>query len=227
MLDLDLDFFVWPPFRDRPKESRLPTVAWRQVASEDEVRSFLERQCHLSRQVPMPGREAEQHQEAFNVWSQWIDNETITAPFEVAHIDAHSDLGSGLFNRSCTFIERELLGMSLEERRHPAFGPDHLNSGNYLLGVIANRWMSRLTYVYPAERLEAEPVPRAAFRDLRMIYGSWGATKGLRSEIFPLGSSKIMIGRRTPSSSSTTAPAIVADPARNPRTPSRRCHSIG
>src|ERR1035441_4116223 len=48
--------------------------------------------------------------------------------------------------------------MPIEERRYPAFGPDHLNSGNYLLGVIANRWISELTYVYPADRIEAAPV---------------------------------------------------------------------
>jgi hypothetical protein len=45
--------------------------------------------------------------------------------------------------------------MPIEEGRSPTFGQDHLNSGNYLLGVIANRWISQLTYVYPViERFE-------------------------------------------------------------------------
>jgi hypothetical protein len=158
ILDLDLDFFVWPPFRDRPEAARRPRSEWKQLASEDEVRSFLEKQCHLSRQAPVPGCEAERHQDAFNVWSQWIEDEAIIPPFNVVHADAHSDLGSGWRNRSCTFIETELLAMPIEERRHPAFGPDHLNSGNYLLGAIANRWISQLTYVYPADRIEAGPV---------------------------------------------------------------------
>ncbi|MGD0775158.1 MAG: UPF0489 family protein [Candidatus Solibacter sp.] len=157
ILDLDLDFFVWPPFRDRPEEARLPRSEWEQLASEREVRSFLEERCHLSTRAPVQGCEAEQHQEAFNVWRQWIENESIVAPFNVVHADAHSDLGAGWPNRSCTFIETELLAMPIEERRCPAFGPDHLDSGNYLLGVIANRWISQLTYVYPADRMETAP----------------------------------------------------------------------
>jgi hypothetical protein len=48
--------------------------------------------------------------------------------------------------------------MPIEKRRHPAFGPDHLNSGNYLLGAVANRWLSQLIYVYPDDRMEAQPV---------------------------------------------------------------------
>jgi hypothetical protein len=158
ILDLDLDFFVWPPFRGRPEEARLPRSEWKRLASEDEVRSFLEKQCHLSGQAPVPGCEAEHHHDAFKVWSQWIKDETISAPFNVVHADAHSDLGVGWGNRSCTFIESELLAMPIEERRHPALGPDRLNSGNYLLGVIANRWISQLTYVYPADPIEAELV---------------------------------------------------------------------
>jgi hypothetical protein len=157
ILDLDLDFFVWPPFRRRPEEARLPRSEWEYVASEDEVRSFLEKRCHLSKQTPVPGSEAKQHQEAFNDWSRWIDNDKIIAPFSVVHADAHSDLGSGWLNRSCAFIEKELLAMPVEQRKHPRFGPEYLNSGNYLLGVIANRWISQLTYVYPAYPIEAEP----------------------------------------------------------------------
>jgi hypothetical protein len=149
-----LDFFVWPPFRGRPEEPRLPRSEWEYLAWEDEVRSFLEKQCHLSRRTPVPGNEAEQHCDAFNVWGRWVENGTIIAPFCVVHVDAHSDLGSGWNNRSFTFIETELLALPIEQRRHPVFGPEHLNAGNYLLGAIANRWISRLTYVYPVDRTE-------------------------------------------------------------------------
>lgn len=152
-----MDFFVWPPFRDRPEEPRLPRSEWRYLASEDEVRSFLEKQCHLSRRTPVPGYEAEQHHDAFDVWGRWVENGTIIAPFCVVHVDAHSDLGSGGNNRSFTFIETELLALPIEQRRHPTFAPEHLNSGNYLLGAIANRWISQLTYVYPIDRTGSEP----------------------------------------------------------------------
>jgi hypothetical protein len=158
ILDLDLDFFVWPPFRDCPEEARLPASEWKHLASEVEVRLFLDKQCHLSKQAQVLGCEREQHQDAFSVWRQWIDDERIIAPFNVVHVDAHSDLGSGWSNRSCTFIETEVLAMPAEERRHLPFGKDHLNSGNYLLGAIANRWISQLTYVYPTDRIEAAQI---------------------------------------------------------------------
>jgi hypothetical protein len=158
ILDLDLDFFTWPPLRDTLEEARPPRSEFEWLASEGEVRSFLEKQCHLSRQAPVLGCEAGHHQEAFSAWRQWVENGTIIAPFNIVHVDGHSDLGAGWPNRSCTFIETELLAMPVEERRHPALGPNHLNSGNYLLGTIANRWISQLTYVYPADRNEAAPI---------------------------------------------------------------------
>lgn len=164
ILDLDLDFFVWPPFRGWPADPRLPRAKWEYLASEEEVRSFLEKQCHLSRRAPVPGNEAEEHHDAFNVWGRWIEGGTINAPFRVLHVDAHSDLGSGWGNHSAAFIEEELIALPIERRRHPGFGPEHLNSGNYLLGAIANRWVSELTYVYPADRTESVPVRPVGLR---------------------------------------------------------------
>jgi hypothetical protein len=158
ILDLDLDFFVWPPFRDCHEEHRLPRSSYNYVASEDEVRSFLEKQCQLSTSKRVPGFRAEQHEEAFAVWRQWIHDGRIIAPFNVVHADAHSDLGApivGSPDRSRAFIE-DLLEEKPEERRNPAFNEEHLHSGNYLLAAIANRWISELTYVYPANRRRAE-----------------------------------------------------------------------
>jgi hypothetical protein len=100
----------------------------------------------------------------------------------VVHVDAHSDLGSGWNNRSFTFIETELLALPIEQRRHPTFAPEHLNSGNYLLGAIANRWISRLTYVYPVDRSEAEPVEHGSlprFEDMREMAGLLQTDRGL------------------------------------------------
>jgi hypothetical protein len=148
ILDLDLDFFGWPPFRDEPRHDRLPSSEWQHIASEAVVENFLVQQCGLSQQKPLQGAEATEHEQAFNVWRQWLKDGTLCAPFEVVHVDAHSDLGSGL-NRSCKFIETELLAFPLAARRDPSFGRKYLNSGNYLLGAIANQWIRQLTYVFP------------------------------------------------------------------------------
>jgi hypothetical protein len=157
ILDLDLDFFVWPPFRDKPDQPRLPESRCRRLASSDEVRSFFEERCHLSVQAPILGHESEHHIDAFKVWGQWLEEDELSAPFSVVHVDAHSDLGSGL-NRSCTYIETELLSLPIADRRCPTFDEGHLNSGNYLLGAIANGWIAHLTYVYPSDPVRSTPV---------------------------------------------------------------------
>jgi hypothetical protein len=156
ILDLDLDFFEWPPFRRKVDQPRLPESECRHLASPGDVRTFIEDRCHLSVQVPILGHEAEHHVDAFNVWGQWLDENKLSAPFDVVHVDAHSDLGSGL-NRSCTYIETELLALPIADRRRPVFGEGHLNSGNYLLGAVANGWIAHLTYVYPSDPFPPTP----------------------------------------------------------------------
>ena len=128
---------------------------------QSDVRDFLERRCNLSALTPLPGSEAEEHVEGFRVWRDWLRIGFLSAPFEVVHVDAHSDLGSGP-NRSFSFFQ-ELLQLPLSERAFPTLGPDELNSGNYLLGAIANRWIGRLTYVSPDN--PAEPVASAVVRN--------------------------------------------------------------
>jgi hypothetical protein len=112
----------------------------------------MEPQCHLSKENLLPSRAVVHHVEAYSTWREWIDKGVLHAPFTVIHVDAHSDLGSGgLGNTSPKFIETELMALPIADRRYPRLGPDALNSGNYLLGAIANEWIQELTYVYPAD----------------------------------------------------------------------------
>jgi hypothetical protein len=48
VLDLDLDFFVWPVKRDRPVRKRLPRNSWTHLATPSDVRSFLEKLADVS-----------------------------------------------------------------------------------------------------------------------------------------------------------------------------------
>jgi hypothetical protein len=48
ILDLDLDFFVWS-VKHHPEEARLPESECRHLTLKAEVRTFLERRCHLSK----------------------------------------------------------------------------------------------------------------------------------------------------------------------------------
>ena len=150
ILDLDLDFFVWPIEHDRPEDSERLSDAEFQPSSVEQVRHFLEQQCHLSTGTLIPGRAVVHHVEAFGTWREWIDRGLLEPPFTVFHVDAHSDLGSGgIGNTSPKFIETELMALPIAARRYPRGGNDALNSGNYLLAAIANEWIQQLTYVYP------------------------------------------------------------------------------
>jgi hypothetical protein len=149
VLDLDLDFFVWPTVH-YPERKRAPKGKFTHVATEAEVRSFLEERCHLNKDVKVAGRQFVEHEEAFRVWQAWVREGKLTNPFDVIHIDAHADLGAGL-NSTCRYIETKLLAVPLSERHSPRFGSDGINSGNYLLAVIANRLIRQLTYVYPTD----------------------------------------------------------------------------
>lgn len=80
----------------------------------------------------------------------------LSVPFNVIHVDAHSDLGSGA-NRSAIFYQVEVLSREVPDRVDLPIGIKHVNSGKYLVTVIANRWVRSLAYVYPTD-----PKPKPA-----------------------------------------------------------------
>lgn len=116
----------------------------------EEACGFLVRRCHLSEQTRIPGQEFDEHQHAFHTWRRWLHDGKLSAPFCVIHIDGHADLGSA-FRPTFRYI-KELLVLPIADRCAPRFGPDGLDSGSYLLGAIANHWISRLVHVYPTKR---------------------------------------------------------------------------
>jgi len=146
VLDLDLDFFVWPIAHWR-EDGRLPVEDCERLATSHEVRDFLERQCQLSKDAKIPGQEFIEHEDAFRVWGRWIRDGTLTSPFSVFHVDAHADLGMG--DPGWVYLLTELLDLPLQSRVEPRFASNALNSSNFLAFAIANRWIHSLTYVYP------------------------------------------------------------------------------
>jgi hypothetical protein len=115
VLDLDLDFFVWPTVRG-PVEGRPPDEE-HTCATPDQVRSFLEDQCNLSRDRRVPGCFYRKHDEAFDVWKRWGAEKTLELPFEVAHVDAHSDLSFG--DASWSYVLETVLSLPPGERSNP------------------------------------------------------------------------------------------------------------
>jgi len=145
ILDIDLDFFLnelslpngsterWDPGNILPWDVK-------------EVVNFLENQCGLSKNDLIEGRIVTQHHEAFCFWRELIEKDILKTPFEIVHIDAHADLGTG--DGSGKYITEQLLHMSFDERMYPnveeTFG---LYETNYLIFAVACRWVSGITYV--------------------------------------------------------------------------------
>lgn len=144
VLDLDLDFFldVIHSMDSLEGEKRLDYGSpW----NEEATREFLEKQCGLDRKAGVPGALFEHHHEVFYYWRDLLHTDRLSAPFEIVHIDAHSDLGFG--DASWTYILKDILQRPPAERDNPDKGNSGLNAGSFLAFAVASRWCERITLV--------------------------------------------------------------------------------
>lgn len=159
VLDLDLDFFLNPftasrePGRQRDEDF----TPW----EENDVRRFLEEKCRLKQ--PIPGRSAETHDAAFDCWNELTSDGFFDERFELVHVDAHADLGSGdpCFN----YVHEELLHLPVEERDPRRTGVGRMHEGNYLTFALARRWISRVDFVFNLDTPFLDQFPDWAFKD--------------------------------------------------------------
>lgn len=146
VLDMDMDFFLsgpcpLAPFGARPQEGCVS------VWSEAEVVRFLEEQCGLDRAHPVPGAVFDTHDKALDFWAARIGDGSLTAPFEVVHVDTHSDLAFG--PPGTGYVLNVVLSRTMELRADIAAHRKavELDEANYLLFSLAFRWIDRLSYV--------------------------------------------------------------------------------
>ena len=146
VLDLDMDFFLSGPcplaaLGERPDESC--AEAW----SEDAVVRFLEEQCGLSADHPVPGAIFDTHDKALDFWAARLEDGSLTAPFEVVHVDTHSDLAFG--PPGTNFVLNVVLSRLPDQRadKDAYRKAVELDEANYLLFALAFRWVDRLSYV--------------------------------------------------------------------------------
>lgn len=158
-LNLDLDYFLNDVAYFRPDEARLCSAEY-QPWSDPEVRTFLESQCGLSRGQPIPGRVVEHHDEAFDFWGELVSGGQLDVPFEVVHIDAHSDLGNG--DIGYMYMMPEFLHIEPADRPR-LIDRSLVKFGNYLAFAIGCRWISKLTYVRHPEA--SDDLPTYYFKD--------------------------------------------------------------
>lgn len=149
ILDIDLDFFlnVVPtgfPLEGKQRLSSEEYKSWDEI----DVKRFIKYNLSLSTSAPVEGFFIQNHIDAFYYLRDLIDLDKAKVPFEVIHVDAHSDLGCG-GDGGFIYIMTNLLHKPVEERRNPITGFLGLNSANFLAFAIANRWISSLPYITP------------------------------------------------------------------------------
>ncbi|MBR5288810.1 MAG: UPF0489 family protein [Clostridia bacterium] len=146
VLDLDMDFFLSDPCPLAPLGER-PQESCARVWSDEEVVRFLEEQCGLSREKPVPGAIFETHDQAIDFWAARIAQGQLSVPFEVVHVDTHSDLAFG--PPGTNYVLNVVLSRLPEQR--PSIDTYRraveLDEANYLLFALAFRWIDRLSYV--------------------------------------------------------------------------------
>lgn len=139
VLDLDLDFFVSDVVHNvdsfRVPEGKF--CSW----DIDRFRDFIESKCKLSKNSRAKGCIVKKHHGCYLAWRELIQKTDLKIPFEVIHVDAHSDFGLG--SSSWTEVVFDLLHKEVKERAYPL----KLNEGNYLTYAIANRWIKEINFV--------------------------------------------------------------------------------
>lgn len=101
----------------------------------------------LVKKHPTPGKIFETHDQALTFWEEQIAAGRLTAPFDVTHVDAHSDLGIGYPGPN--FVLFNVLSMPVQKRLdYTAFyAQKKLDEANYLLFALAMRRISSLDNV--------------------------------------------------------------------------------
>jgi hypothetical protein len=150
VLDLDLDFFLHgvATWSGAGSGKRLPSNKY-QPWSEAELRSFLEERCGLDPAHPLPGRAFDDHSEAFFFWRDLIRNGRLRPPFDVVHVDAHSDLGADGLAGSWHYVGTELLHLPVEQRAD--LPRERVTIAHFPVIAMACEWLSSFTWIYNPE----------------------------------------------------------------------------
>lgn len=146
VLDIDLDFFL-ADCCPLAEVGQRPCLEGHEPWPEEKVIFFLENQCGLSLDDPLPGAVFETHDMALAYWQERMAEGTLTAPFHVTHVDAHSDLGIG--KPGPGFVLNGVLPRLLDKRAdiQSYYDRCQLDEANYLLFALAFRWISSLDNV--------------------------------------------------------------------------------
>ena len=172
VLDLDMDFFL-TDVCELAAEGARPSLKEARPWEEAEVRRFLEENCGLCRERPVPGAVFVTHDGALGYWEALLKRGALTAPFWVTHVDAHSDLGIG--RPGPAFVLESVLSRPPARRVDlPRYIADQkLDEANYLLFALAFCWVSHLENV-------RNPHSRSDVPERIAVYGPGGEIEALQ-----------------------------------------------
>jgi hypothetical protein len=145
-LDIDLDFFL-SDIAHHPPPGRRLSSRYYQPWNATAVRHFLEKRCGLSRAARIPGRFVRDHDGAFDYWHELARAPPSGFALDVAHVDAHADLGLG--DGSWVHLMTDVLHRPVADRPAAERGPHQLSLASYLAYAAACRWLASVEYVHP------------------------------------------------------------------------------
>ena len=157
VLDIDLDFFL-EDCCPLAEPGQRPNLTEHEPWAAENVRTFLETRCLLSREHPIPGRIFETHDRALGYWKELMEEGKLEAPFHVTHVDAHSDLGIGYPGPG--YVLYNVLSLPPKRRLEldRFYREKKLDEANYLLFALAARIVGSLENV--RRPFSREDVPR-------------------------------------------------------------------
>ena len=131
-----MDFFLTGPC-PLGAQGAAPDPACAMPYADEEVIDFLENRCGLSRERPLPGAIFDTHDKALDFWCDRMREGALRAPFEVVHVDTHSDLAvrpagariscsTAVLSRQVQMrptLENYRAGIKLDEAKLPAVCP--------------------------------------------------------------------------------------------------------
>lgn len=146
VLDIDLDFFLEDCCPLAPLGER-PALLGHEPWAGERVQQFLEHNCLLRKESPIPGRIFDTHDKALVWWRELMKSGQLRAPFHVTHVDAHSDLGIG--KPGPGFVLYNVLAKSPADRLklEEFYAAKQLDEANYLLFALATRCVGSLDNV--------------------------------------------------------------------------------
>lgn len=208
-LDIDLDFFLSDIAHHPDTGHRLPAAHYRPWGVR-QVREFLEARCHLRRDHKVPGRFVRDHDAAFDYWHALSATSDKPFALEVAHVDAHADLGLG--DASWMHLMTDVLYRPVADRVHAERGSRRLSLASYLAYAAACRWLSSVEYVHPTG--QARDLAWLHFRNFDPASGYLELKAYAKSEIDACGlvaDLKACMKKRTPTAIEPRIPFAVRD----------------